>query len=309
MNTNGFANLWRLAKAVFERAPRAVRAVMLAVLGVGATATAPAAVAEITKEQALADLGNWRSVEADRLLVVDTSKGRLYIEMLPEFAPGHVARVREIAAKGWYNGVGFHRVIADFMAQGGDTATVYPEAASITPIPAEFVIRRDRSLTLDLIGAPEEARQGYYKGFPVQTQSEFLMDLSADGKIETYVRHCAGIASMARTSDPNSATDQFFIMRDHKTHLDAQYTAWGRVLKGQDVVMRLSVGEPPRVPDRTIAVMLASDIPEARRPQAFVQRTDGPAFTVVREDAARRGIQDICELPPVPALVVDPVNR
>lgn len=302
------AAFFRRIRARSEYAALSRRLLALALAGAGVTSVGSAA-AEITAEQALADLGNWRSVEPDRLLVVDTNKGRLYIELLPEFAPGHVDRIREIAAKGWYNGVGFHRVIADFMAQGGDTATVYPEAGNITPIPGEFAIRRDRSMTLDLLGAPEAALQGYYKGFPVKTQSEYLMDLSADGKVETYVRHCAGVASMARTSDPNSATDQFFIMREAKTHLDGQYTAWGRVLQGQDVVMRLSVGEPPRVPDRTIAVALASSMPEARRPQAFVQRTDGPAFAAVRAAAAARGIEDVCELPPVPSLIVDPVNR
>jgi peptidylprolyl isomerase len=257
----------------------------------------------------VADTANWRAVDPENLLIFDTSKGRIYIELAPEFAPGHVARIREVVRAGWYANTPFHRVIADFMAQGGDAAIVHPAAASLAPIAGEFTLRRDASMELDLVGPRETARFGWYKGFPVSTQSEFLMDMSPDRKVETFIRHCKGVASMARTSDPDSATDQFFIMRSDKTHLDAQYTAWGRVLLGQDVVDRLSVGEPPRVPDRLISASVASDLPTARRPQAWVKRTDGPHYALIREEADRRAASDVCALGPVPAHVVDPVTR
>jgi len=71
--------------------------------------------------------------------------------------------------------------------------------------------------------------------------------------------HVRGTCSMARTNDPNSANSQFFICFDDARFLDNQYTAWGEVTDGMDVVDKLAKGEPPRNPDRIVSMKVAAD--------------------------------------------------
>ena len=227
-----------------RKSPVRFVAAVLAALGVTAVQQSAA--------QAPTDLSNWREVEAENLLIFDTTKGRIVIELAPDFAPNHVDRIRTITRDGNYDGTQFHRVIDDFMAQGGDTAKRIDDAGR--PIEAtddydmmtgEFTFERDpEALPVSLIGPPESASMGYVKGFPVETQSEFLLGLTDKTTLTTHMLHCPGVTSMARTNNPNSATDQFFLMRGVSEWLDASYTGWGRVLSGQDTVMAITVGEP-----------------------------------------------------------------
>ena len=81
-------------------------------------------------------------------------------------------------------------------------------------------------------------------------------DLKAEFNSEPHVR---GICSMARTSNPNSANSQFFICFDDARFLDRQYTVWGQVTEGMDIIDALARGEPPRNPDRIITMRVAAD--------------------------------------------------
>lgn len=134
--------------------------------------------------------------------------GMVLIECYPHLAPNHVAAIIGLANAGEYDGTDFHRVIPNFMAQGGWTRKQLPQLA------AEF------------------------NDHP----------------------HTEGVCSMARTNDPNSASDQFFICFNHCQWLDRQYTVWGKVIYGMDVVhSRIAKGEPPAQPTR-IARMRQVDI-------------------------------------------------
>ena len=170
---------------------------------------------------------DWREVDADNLLIFETTKGRIVIEMLPEVAPKHVEQFRAIAKSGDFDGTIFHRVIDDFMAQGGDIFALKGRESGLPNIPAEFTFRRNPAeMPVNLKGNPQEAKQGLYKGFPIATQSQFLAEMTADGSVDSWVLHCPGVVSTARTNDPNSANSQFFLMRYKADHLDKQYTAW-----------------------------------------------------------------------------------
>ncbi len=114
-------------------------------------------------------------------LVLDTTLGKITLDMLPDVAPGHVRNMLGLAKIGYYDGLAFHRVIPGFMVQGG-----CPEGTGT--------------------GGP-----GY------QISAEF-----------NATKHDPGVLSMARTSDPDSAGSQFFLMLEKSTHLDNQYTAFGR---------------------------------------------------------------------------------
>lgn len=81
-------------------------------------------------------------------------------------------------------------------------------------------------------------------------------DLKAEFNAEPHVR---GTCSMARTSAPNSANSQFFICFDDASFLNRQYTVWGQVSEGMDVIDQLAKGEPPRNPDKIVSMKVAAD--------------------------------------------------
>jgi len=253
-----------------------------------------------------ADEANWRALDPANLIVFETTKGRILIEAYPDVAPKHYAQFKKIIQAGDLDGTTFHRVIDDFMAQGGDVSAKKGADPGWPGIPGEFTFRRDVAKTpLDAVIGPEDTgKNGYLRGFPMLTQPSFFSEMSADGLVSTSIPHCRGVLSTARTSDPNSGDTQFFLMREHSPHLDKQYTAWGQVIAGQDVVKALKKGAPGSgtvdEPDLLTSAKMAADMPEASRPKAWVLRTDTEAFAA---ELVTRGEVDVCDLPAIPALV------
>lgn len=281
-----------------------ILAAMAAVMSGLAAGADEAAVDGVTPAEAAGDPANWRAVDPEHLIVFDTTKGRILIEMFPEVAPQHAEQFTTIIRSGDYDGTAFHRVIEGFMAQGGDIFALHGRDSGLPDIPGEFTFRRDiAAMPLDPLGDEQTARDGYIHGFPIKTQAAWLAEMSKDGLVESYIPHCSGIVSTARTSDPDSANSQFFLMRGRTEHLDRTYTAWGRVLDGQDVVEAIKTGEPVLDPDILERAVMAADLPEAERPNVWVQRTDGPAFAPVLEAAGEADEPDVCTLDPVPAIV------
>jgi peptidylprolyl isomerase len=144
------------------------------------------------------------------VIVIDVAgahPGTVEIELLPDVAPKHAERIKALARAGAYDGVAFHRVIDGFMAQTGDV---------------QFGTR----------AAFAQGRAG--------TGGSDLPDLPAEFSKVPFEK---GTVGMARSSDPNSANSQFFIMFAPAPHLDGQYTVVGRVIAGQDVVDALRRGD------------------------------------------------------------------
>ena len=151
--------------------------------------------------------------DAENTILMETSKGSVTIELRPDLAPGHCARIKELAREGFYDGIIFHRVIDGFMAQ---------------------------------VGCPNGTGMG----------GSDKPNLQAEFSAEPHVR---GICSMARTNQPHSANSQFFICFDDAGFLDNQYTVWGKVTDGMDVIDQLAKGEPPRNPDSIVSMKVAAD--------------------------------------------------
>lgn len=264
--------------------------------------------AQVTDENVIAEVSadpaNWREVPAENLFVFETTKGRVLIEAFPEIAPQHVAQFRQSIASGLYDGTVFHRVIDGFMAQGGDIEALKGEQADIPNLQAEFTFRRDpKSFEVNLLGNDQNSRNGYYKGVPIRTQSQYLAELSADGQIESWIPHCPGVVSTARVGgQPNSAKFQFFLLRATSDFLDKQYTAWGRMVEGLRVARALKEGEPVENPDTLVSARVASQIPEDERPKVWVRRTDGPEFKAGVLSTSL-GEDDVCDLPQVASVV------
>lgn len=223
----------------------------------GAVAPAPAAPAA---PAAVA----WKAIAPEDLLVIETAKGRIYIELRPDLAPRSVARVRELAREGWYDGSLFYRVIDQFMAQGGARTPTGPYDSDKPNVKGEFIVE-GVAPTVEWAGASPLRRL-------------------TDGT--TFGRFCAGTASFAHYDDPDTANAQFFLMRQPADSLERTFTVWGRVVVGMDVVQALAVGEPPARPDVMTRVRVAADLPEAERPTVDVVDTAGAAFKA-RVQAAR----------------------
>jgi len=150
--------------------------------------------------------------------------GTVTIELLPDIAPQHAARMKELARAGAYDNVVFHRVIEGFMAQTGDVANGNAE-----------------------------------KGFNIGragTGGSDLPDLPAEF---SRIPHDRGTLGAARSANPDSANSQFFVNFADNHFLNGQYTVYGRVISGMEHVDAITRGEPPADPDRMISVKVAAD--------------------------------------------------
>ena len=145
---------------------------------------------------------------AKKSIILETNKGDITIELLSELAPNHCKRILQLSKDKFFDDVVFHRVIGGFMAQTGD--------GQYGSLKSGFQIDR--------------AGMG----------GSDLPDLEAEFTSEPFTR---GIVGMARSQSPNSANSQFFIMLEESPHLNNQYTVWGRVVEGMDVVDKIKKGD------------------------------------------------------------------
>jgi peptidylprolyl isomerase len=282
------------------------RTMLIAALLAAAAVTATAApkpkapVAAATPAAAAAPgPSDWRTPDPNNVLVIDTNKGRIVVEMLPEVAPQHVAQIRALAHENFYDGLRFFRVIDKFMDQTGDPQNNGQGGSSKPNIPAEFTFRRGSDLPFVLAADQTVAEIGFIKSLPVESQSMMLAAMTKDQKVTAWALYCQGVMGMARDDNPDSGNSQFFLMRYPYPSLERKYTAWGRVISGQDVVRAIKVGEPVEEPqDRMERVRLLADLPEKDRPKVRVIDPQGPWFKaeVARVRAAKGADFTACDV-------------
>ncbi|MGB3875626.1 MAG: peptidylprolyl isomerase [Shinella zoogloeoides] len=164
--------------------------------------------------------------DQENTIIMETTKGKVVIQLLPDLAPGHVARVKELAREGAYDGVVFHRVIEDFMAQTGDVKFGKQGGADFNP-----------------------ARAGMGGSEKPDLKAEF-----------SNMSHVRGTCSMARSQMPNSANSQFFICFTDAPWLNKQYSVWGQVIEGMENIDKIKRGEPVRDPDSIVSMKVAADV-------------------------------------------------
>ena len=161
--------------------------------------------------------------DPENTVLIELKDGTVVIELLPDVAPKHSERMKELARAGHYDGVVFHRVIEGFMAQtgdvqhgraGGDTRRAGTGGSELPDLPAEF----------------------------------------------SRLPHDRGTLGAARSQNPNSANSQFFINFNDNHFLNGQYTVYGRVVSGMEFVDKITRGEPPANPDQMISVKVAADV-------------------------------------------------
>jgi peptidyl-prolyl cis-trans isomerase B (cyclophilin B) len=164
--------------------------------------------------------------DPENTLIMETTKGKVVISLMPNLAPGHVTRIKELVREQAYDGVVFHRVIADFMAQTGDVQFGKMGGANFNP-----------------------SRAGMGGSDKPDLKAEF-----------SAVPHVRGTCSMARSQNPNSANSQFFICFTDAPWLNKQYTVWGQVIDGMDNIDQIKKGEPVQDPDSIVSIKVAADI-------------------------------------------------
>ncbi len=223
--------------------------------------------------------GDWRTPNADDVLVIDTNKGRVIVELVPEVAPGHVARLKELARKGTYDGRTFFRVIDRFMAQTGDPQNTGEGGTDLPDLKAEFTFRRTAELPFVIAASPWGTEEGFLKSLPVVSQAMSWSEMTADKKVAAWGSYCPGVVGMARGDANDSANSQFFLMRQPYLSLDKRYTAFGRVISGLEVIRAIKTGEPVPAPqDRMDRVRVLADIPASERPAVRVIDPAGAWF-------------------------------
>ena len=153
---------------------------------------------------------NVHLIAKENTMILKLKYGDVQIKLYPEKAPNHVERFKKFSDEGRYDNVVFHRVIDGFMAQTGDV---------------KFGNTSSPDFNLNLAG----------------TGGSELPDLKAEF---SDVAHTRGVLSAARSADPNSANSQFFICFDSAPHLDRQYSAFGKVIKGMEFVDMIKKGDP-----------------------------------------------------------------
>ncbi len=161
--------------------------------------------------------------DPENTILIELKDGTVVIELLPDVAPEHSTRMKELARAGQYDGVVFHRVIEGFMAQTGD-------------------VQHGRA-------GGDLRRAG--------TGGSELPDLPAEF---SKLPHDRGTLGAARSQNPNSANAQFFINFSDNHFLNGQYTVYGRVVSGMEFVDKVTRGEPPANPDQMISVKVAADV-------------------------------------------------
>jgi peptidylprolyl isomerase len=242
---------------------------------------------------------DWRSPDPNDILVIDTNKGRILVEMVAEVAPQHVAQIRALAHESFYDGLRFFRVIDKFMDQTGDPQNNGQGGSSKPNVPAEFTFRRGADLPFVLAVDQTVAEIGFTKSLPVESQSMALAAMTKDQKVTAWPLYCQGVMGMARDDNPDSGNSQFFLMRYPYPSLERKYTAWGRVISGQDVVRAIKNGEPVEQPqDYMEHVRVLADMPEATRPKVRVIDSKGPWFKaeIDRVRAAKGADFTACEV-------------
>ncbi len=202
-------------------------------------------------------------LDPENTLLLDLSNGgRVAIQLRPDVAPNHVARIKDLTRKGFYNGLTFHRVIKGFMAQGGDPKGDGTGGSALPNLNAEF------NRLPHVRGAIAAAREGAPEGASAE----------------------------AVKAAENSANSQFYIMLSARLSLDTHYTVFGRVVSGMNFVDAIEKGEPPASPTRILQASIAADNKAPPPPGQTVAATAPVAAVSTHSQAAGPAV------PPPPSI-------
>jgi cyclophilin family peptidyl-prolyl cis-trans isomerase len=289
------------------------RTLALTALALAACTSVPASLAEAPAAGQAAPA--WRTVAPENLIILEAPTGEVVIELFPEAAPAHVARMRELLAEGFYDGEYFYRVIEGHVAQAGREFPMASKAWPNIPLEAERTVSADGFVPLgsaDLF-APEV---GHRSGFAVGREG---------GK--EWLLNCPGALGMARDEAPDTGSTEIYFPLQPRRYLDRNYTIFGRVIAGMEHLQRLPRVDPFTEEEANalfgedeplayqmaqfrrsklnfnavFAAKLASSIPEGERPVFEVMDTASAEWAALKESKR--------DYSKVPAFIAPPVNK
>lgn len=247
---------------------------------------APRPVAEIV---ASAPDPDWREVPAEQLLLLETEAGRLTVMLSSVLAQDHVDQLRTLAREGFYDGLGFYRVVEGFVAQGGDPTGTREKGSAAGLLRAEFEepLPDDAPFTPFPFDDPYAPLAGHIESLPAGRDPE-------TGTV--WLAHCTGAFAFARDFAPDSAATEFYITLQPHRYLDRNMTVVGRVIDGMSVVQAAPRGvadSDPQTDDfsgrlRIDGITVAAELPVAARPRWRILRSGSPSFNeLTRARSAR----------------------
>lgn len=255
---------------------------LLAMSFIGACHAQTAIVVEPDQDDPLAALDtDWRYVFPENLILIETVYGDIAVELNTDFAPNHADQFRQLVRDDVYNSTRFYRVIEGFVAQGGlqedDVIEQYPTLENENDRPlsnAWFVPLGNADLFAPVVG--------HINGFAA-ARSESLE--------REWLLHCPGAFAMARDTDPDSGSTEFYIVLDAQRYLDRNLTIFGRVIDGMEYVQKLKRGyraiengviQAPEQGDEILSMTVAADMDQAIRPVYLVQATPSEGFEAAK---------------------------
>ena len=250
----------------------------LALSGAAACQAQDAVEITVTEDEIASALTpDWRDVSPENLILIETEHGDIVIELNPDFAPNHANQFRQLVRDDVYNGIRFYRVIDAFVAQGGlqedELIAPFPTLINENDRPisdAKFVPLGNADLFAPIVGHID----GFAVGRSESLDKEWLL-------------HCPGALAMARDTDPDSGSTEFYIVLDAQRYLDRNLTVFGRVIHGMQYVQKLKRGiraiesgviQAPDMGDEILSMTVAADMDEMIRPKYQVQAMPSQAF-------------------------------
>ncbi len=233
----------------------------------------------------------WRTVDAQNVLVIDSSRGRIMVELHPEIAPNAVARIKLLARRGTYDGLQFWRVIPGFVAQSGDPGNHDGGKTELPNLAPEFTFKLGDDIAHTVVAKPQGLSEGFIGAMPYVSAQPLKQ-----GPARAWGTYCTGVMGMGRDEPLDSANAEIFFMLAAVPRLDRDYTAVGEVIAGQKVLAALTPGEPAPNADVMTHVQILADVKDG--PKIDIMDTNSRAFRrIVARARARKGADfSVCDV-------------
>ncbi|MDE2430476.1 MAG: peptidylprolyl isomerase, partial [Burkholderiales bacterium] len=246
------------------------------------------AMADLIKASTAAD---WRPLDPDNTLYLELEKGRVVIELAPDFAPRHAANIKALVREGYFDGLAIVRSQDNYVVQWADPDEKREVKVAKRNLNPEFTVKYPANLPFTrLPDADGYAPQvGHANGFPA----------GRDPKTGTaWLAHCYASVGVARGNESNSGdgTSLYVVTGHAPRQLDRNITLVGRVMQGMELLTSLPRGtgalgfyEKPEQMTPIKAMKVAADLPDAQRSHLEILRTDTPTFKAIIEAQRNRG--------------------
>jgi cyclophilin family peptidyl-prolyl cis-trans isomerase len=234
---------------------------------------------------------DWRPLNPDNTLYLELEKGRVVIELAPEFAPKNVANIKALVKEGYFDGLAMLRSHDNYVAQWGDPGEKREFKNAAKKVEGEFTVKYKKDAPF--------TRLPDVDGYAPQVGHVNSFAAARDSKTQTtWLTHCYGAIGVARGNETDSGNgSSLYAVTGHAPrNLDRNITVVGRVMHGIELLSSLPRGtgalgfyekSEERTPIKTIR--LAADVPEADRSKLEVFRTDTTNFTALVEAQRNRG--------------------